>query len=97
LGYLPEQEEESIAFHVLALKGGIAMESVILWCCAWLFIIGFCKSLREHCKKKEEARLLERNPEAWRQVKELELDKNDRKRRAAGGLAVGILTALLKK
>ena len=50
-----------------------------------------------HWEEKKVAELLERNPEAWKKVKELELEERDRNRRAVGGAAFSIAKFLLKK
>jgi hypothetical protein len=60
-------------------------------------VIYYSNAIKAKIKEKKDAELLERNPEAWKKVKELELEKNSRKQAAIGGAAVRVLSILFKK
>jgi len=60
-------------------------------------VIYYSNAIKAKIKEKKDAELLERNPEAWKKVKELELEKNSRKQAAIGGAAVSVLRILFKK
>jgi hypothetical protein len=54
------------------------------------------KTITAEIKRRKEADLLERNPEGWKKVKEVELEKTDRKRRAIGGAVFNIFFCIFK-
>jgi hypothetical protein len=60
-------------------------------------VIYYSNAIKANIKEKKDVELLERNPEAWKKVKELELEKNSRKQAAIGGAAVSVLRILFKK
>jgi len=62
-----------------------------------ILVIYYSNAIKAKIKEKKEAELLERNPEAWKKVKELELERNSRKQAAIGGAAVSVLRILFKK
>jgi hypothetical protein len=73
------------------------MENMVLFFMVVMTIVSTSNAIKRHIKEKKEAELLERNPEAWKKVKELELEGRDRNRRAVGGAAFSIVKILLKK
>ena len=73
------------------------MENMLLLFMVVMTIVSTSNAIKRHIKEKKEAELLERNPEAWKKVKELELEKNSRKQAAIGGAAVSVLRILFKK
>jgi len=53
--------------------------------------------MRAKAKEKQELALLERNPDAWKVLKETQGQKKEQQLRTFGGAALGIAKIVLKK
>jgi len=73
------------------------MDPVTAYFLAMISIIVISKTITTQAKARKEAEILERNPEAWKKMKELEMEKKDRNRRAVGGAAFSIFRMFLGK
>ena len=73
------------------------MDSVFTVMCFSMAIIFMFRGLAARAKAKKEDELLERNPEAWKKLKELELEKTARNRQAGLARAITIAKFFFKR
>jgi hypothetical protein len=73
------------------------MDILFTFVCVMIGIAFFSRAMTARAKAKKDRELLERSPDAWKRLQEVELAKRDRKLRSAGGAAITILKILMKK
>ena len=73
------------------------MDTVTTFFVVMIVITIISRGITAHIKAKEDAKLLDRNPEAWKTAKQLEMEKTNQNRRTMGAAAFTIAKIFLKK